>query len=350
VKEIKVKLDVAKKTQHALWEKVQPAVDRFNALKTELDQMYKDREDLTEETKIEQKKIELIELEIGEVRKKMNEVVNKFYKDEDEYYVQQKLIRKIEWMTNEKERALRTERIKKEREEEEKARIPIHPYIEEMELCDQLIAYCKKFSPAKKEEEKKEIPKPENKDLSAKINKGELKVVENKKKKEEQLMIIGGGKKKKDKTEKKKAKKPADAPRVPVDLGMLALFDKVGVQAPLFMKDLHAATEKLGERKKYFETLPEIEKKKAEEKKPEEKKPEEKKPEEKKPEEKKLEEKKLEEKKPEEKKPEEKKPEEKKVEEKKPEVPVAVPKAEEPKAPVPPPAAETVAANPTQGK
>ena len=326
-------------------------MDHFGALKIELDQMYKDREDLTEETKIEQKKIELIELEIGEIRKKMNEVVNKYYNDEDEYYTQQKLLRKIEWLTNEKERATRIDRINREREEEEKSRVPIHPYIEEMELCDQLIAYCKKFGPAKKEEEKKEIPKAENKSLEAKINKGELKIVEDKKKKGEELTIFGAGKKKKkEKTEKKKSKK-AEVPRVPVDLGMLALFDKVQVQAPLFLKDLPAAIEKLTEKKKYFDALPEVEKKKVEEKKVEDKKVEEKKPEEKKPEEKKAEEKK-----PEEKKaaaPTEIKSEAPKIEEAKAMVEVAkeLPIDQAPKAPVPPHVEQTNAgANLTQGK
>lgn len=257
---MKAKLDVAKKTQKAIWEKLQPAVDTYNKLKEELDKSKLEREDLGEKAKVDEKEIELLHESIQGTKQKRDAIVNKYYADEDGYFTQQKLIRKIEWLTREKERAVRDAEYRREREEEERSRVPVHPYSEEMEICGQLMAYCKRYMTAKKEEEKKEAPKTENAALSAKISKGELKPMESKKKKEEELFIIGG-KKKKDKKDKK-AKK-AEEEKINVDFGTLALFDRVHLQPPLYPKDAQATFEKLVIQKKYFDELPAKEEKKA---------------------------------------------------------------------------------------
>ncbi len=277
IKEVKTKLDAAKKNQHEIWSKLQPAIDEYDKLKTQLDQTRKAWYELNEESKLEEKKIELLTQNAEEVKKKRDALVNKYYEEEDKYRDQQRFIKHIEWMTRQKERAIQDAEWQRQREEEEKAKVPPHPYMEEIAICDQLIAYCKKFTGAgKKEEEKKEsvAAKADTSAIASKISKGELKPMENKKKKEEEgMLVIGGtGKKKgRDRADRKKAKtKPEDA-RLEVDFGSLALFDKVQVQPPLFVKNVQATLDKLIERKKFYESQPAQEVKKEEAKKPEEK-------------------------------------------------------------------------------
>ena len=277
IKEVKTKLDAAKKNQHEIWSKIQPAVDEYNKYKAELDQTRKAWDDLSEESKIEEKKIELLTLNIEEVKKKRDAFVNKYYEAEDKHMDQQRLLRKIEWMTREKERALKDAAWRKEREEEERARIPVHPFMEEIAICEQLITYCKKYlGTAKKEEEKKEVISTA--DIASKIAKGGLKPMDNKKSKEGTgLTIIGavGKKKGRDRDDRKKAKAKPEEASLEVDLGTLSLFDKVQVQPPLFVKNLAAALEKLIEKKKHFEELPATQPKKEEKKAEEPKKVEE---------------------------------------------------------------------------
>lgn len=254
IAEIKAKLVVAKKNQKDIWEKLQPAIDAHEKVKKDMELLNKEWDDLSEDAKVEQKKIELVDANIYEIKKKRDEIVNKYYEEDDKYFQQQKLIRKIEWMLRQKEYLQDRARIQKEREEEEKSRIPVHPYLQEMEICDQLIAYCKRMIGTKKEEEKKEVAKTEKSILSTKS--GVVVVVDKKKKEEEGMVVVGGGKKKKEKKERSKKGKKAAEERFQIDFGMLSLFDKVQLQPPLQMKEVQPTLEKLVAKKKYFNELP----------------------------------------------------------------------------------------------
>jgi len=226
-----------------------------------MDKVWNDKQ---ESVKLEQKNIELLKLNAQEIKKKMYEITDKYYADEDAYYAQQKDIRKIEWMTQQKERAIKYRQIQMEREAAERAKKPIHPFIEEMEICDQLIAFCKKFSVDKKQEENKATEKVQiSEAIQNKINKGELKPVEDKRKKEEEKLVVGEMKKKKkgQKKDKKDNKKGVEA-KLQVDFGTLMLFDKVQLAPPIYLKDLPAIVAKINEKKAYFKDLPEKEEQK----------------------------------------------------------------------------------------
>ena len=84
----------ARNSQKAIWAKLQPAIDEYNRLKEELDKTHKEWDELSEESKVEEKKIELLTKGIEELKKK-EALANKFYEEEDAYYAQQKLIKKI---------------------------------------------------------------------------------------------------------------------------------------------------------------------------------------------------------------------------------------------------------------
>lgn len=241
-------------------------IESHNAIKDELAEMDKAWDERTESAKVEHKKIELLGENIAEIHKKMNALVNKYYDEEDAYYVQQKEIRKIEWMMREKERALEKQAYVTQKKVEEKEKTPQHPYLEEMGVCDHLIAYCKKFGVVKKADEKKEEEKVLTKELESKISKGEITLVENKRKKEEQGFFVVNTRPKKAKQNPEQKKKDPKLkkgkkvePKFEVDFGSLALFDKVRLQPPLLLKDLPAALEKLIERKKYYYELPLVE-------------------------------------------------------------------------------------------
>lgn len=119
-----------------IWEQLQAAIEKHGALKKRKDDMDKEYNDKIEDVKVEQNKIELLTLNSQENKKIMDALVEKYYEEEDAYYAQQKLIRKIKWMRREKERVIAAEKYKKEREAEERAYKPAYPYQEQMYICD----------------------------------------------------------------------------------------------------------------------------------------------------------------------------------------------------------------------
>ena len=118
---------IAKKRMNEIWEKLQVAIEKHAVLKKKKEDIDKEYNDKIEDVKVEQKKIELLTLNTQEIKKKMDALVEKYYQEEDAHYAQQKLIRKIEWMTREKERAIAADKYRKEREAEERAYKPLHP-------------------------------------------------------------------------------------------------------------------------------------------------------------------------------------------------------------------------------
>lgn len=276
--------DETKKKKEKAWEAVQPLVDEYKKLREITDKLAKSKEDLSEEAKIEEEKARLIEQNIRGVQEQRNVLVESYYKVEDSYMEQQRLIKKIAWMTEQKKWAVEEDKRKRQQEEEEKARKPVHPHAEEMEACDQLIAFCKRrMGVDKRQEEKKVVIPVAEKSLIG--VEGKAVPMEDKRKKEEELLIIGGtGKKKgKNRNDRKKAK-PKEELRLDIDIGTLQLFDMVQVQPPLSFKTLPETVQKLEEKKKYFDELPaepekkeektEDKKEEVEQKEPEEKKPE----------------------------------------------------------------------------
>lgn len=265
-KELKEKYDEARKLQDTTWQRLTVVKDEQLKLKQILEKYDHEWESTSEECKNEQIKIDAIALEISNIRKKMNEIVDRYYTDEDAYYAQQKIIKKIQYMIREHEHLVQRDADRKAYEAEELLRRPVHPHIDEMEACDQLMDFCKKYTapvagapaPAKAEEQK-----VVSKELEDKLASGELKALPEKKKKgDEEVMRIGAAPKK---VKKPKTKKDPDAGKVPIDMGILALFNSVGLQPPLKVTEVPAAVEKIKERKTYYFNLPEEEKKKAEE-------------------------------------------------------------------------------------
>eukprot|EP00826_Nyctotherus_ovalis_P058384 TRINITY_DN801_c0_g1_i4.p1 TRINITY_DN801_c0_g1~~TRINITY_DN801_c0_g1_i4.p1 ORF type:complete len:267 (+),score=158.58 TRINITY_DN801_c0_g1_i4:794-1594(+) len=249
-------MDAIKKKLDEDYQAVKPLAEESKKLYEEVEQVKKSRQDLTEEAKVEEKKVELISQNIAGIRTKRNELIEKYYKAEDKYMEQQRLIKRIAWMTQQKEWAIKKAERQRQEEEEEKQRKPVHPHAEEIEVCEQLIAYCnRRMGVDKKQEEKKAVVGAAEKTLAS--GGGKVVLMENKKKKEEELLCIGGtGKKKgKNRNDRKKAK-PIEELKLDVDIETLGLFDKVQIQPPYQFKGLAETVKKLEEKKKHFEELP----------------------------------------------------------------------------------------------
>ena len=107
--------------------KIDPAVKTFDAINEEVNKLKKTQQDRIEDAKIEEEKVELVRQHVDGVRNKRNEIINKYYEAEDKYMEQQRLIKKINWMAQQKERAIKQAEWERQKEEEEKAKIPINP-------------------------------------------------------------------------------------------------------------------------------------------------------------------------------------------------------------------------------
>jgi len=240
----------------AAWEETEPFVKEYKKLMEITGKLKMSKEELSESAKTEEAKIDSLDKAKEQIKKKMYNLVESYYKAEDKYMNQQRLMNKIKWMTIQKEKVMKeAERIKQE-EEEEKARKSIHPHAEKIEICEQLIMFCKKRMPIdKRQEEKKVVIAAPEKSIASAGDK--VVLVEDKKKKEEEFLIIGGAGKKKGKNRNDRKKvKPEEELRLNVDMGILKLFDEVQVQPPMSLKSLAETVQKLEEKRKYFEELP----------------------------------------------------------------------------------------------
>lgn len=81
-----------------------------------------------------------------------------FYKQKYEVKKQQEEIKKLEFMHKKKNRLVEVEKRKADEEEKKKAAMENrpHPYLKEIEICEDLIDYCQRLSGVKSEESKTE--------------------------------------------------------------------------------------------------------------------------------------------------------------------------------------------------
>lgn len=258
-KELKKKYDEVKAKNFEMGNKYAAAKDKYLEVKAKLTAFDEAKQKSSEENKGEQVKIDAFNAELTEIRKKMHEMVDKFYTAEDNYWAQQKIIKRIEYMKREKDRIVDRDTRQKAWEAEQRAKKPIHPYIEQMETCDHLVDFCKKFvkaGPPAAEASKDEKKEAEQTALGSRLAAGELKVISKKKDKDLEEEAPRKGKK------GKKAKASEDT--IPMDLGTLSLFDSIGLPPPLHLKDIETTIEKLKARKTHYKELPEKEPKQEE--------------------------------------------------------------------------------------
>ena len=117
---------------------------RKEEMKAELDKLESQKQDFSQQ--------------IGEIFKKKDELREEFYKKKYEVKKQQEDIKKLDVMHKRKNRLVEVEERKKGEEEMRKTALENrpHPYIREMEICEDLVIYCKRIQGVPIEEVKAE--------------------------------------------------------------------------------------------------------------------------------------------------------------------------------------------------
>lgn len=197
--------------------------EKMTAQKLVLDELYKANDEekkqdkfpaLAKERKDIKEQLDAKFTTLKELRKNFKEANNK-------YYDNIRLVRKKKELERQKEEEQRKAEYEAKLADYEKEMAKIHPYQDEMDLCDALVSFLEKtFAKELNEEEdaKKEA-------TSAPVELEGLKVL----KRKDEDYIIGGGGKKKGKKPAKKTKKDA---KLSLPISQLDAFSTVGLMPP----------------------------------------------------------------------------------------------------------------------
>lgn len=267
--------DELKEEKNKVRDQQQKAWDQLQALNKEIDLIEQELEDLRSKDQDTKKEVgpaisskkEEFQAEIQRLKEKRKETERKYYADWDAYEAQQEEIKRIEWMNRVKQRLVRDAERKRrdeerqKEEEEEQKRIEeekkgFNPYLEDIELCGNLITYCTALLP--KTNTTTESQPAMRTDISGALTTDEWKkekVVVTKSKKEQDEMFYVAPKKK---NQPKEAPKPTGpvVQAINHQLDTIKYFDHLKVPVPLFTNKLEDTIKLLQEKQAYFQNLP----------------------------------------------------------------------------------------------
>lgn len=172
------------------------------------------------------------------------------------------------------ERRKEEEQKQKQWEEEMLQQLDVHPYIEKLEWCDQLIKYCQKNLPKDEsgkevgsvitEQDRKEAEEKRQKTISEAVDKGKLMRAMTKEEREKEDNIFKTAAKEEKKKEKRKKENSMwyqdDPDKLDVDIGIIQIFGKLIITAPLYKSDLQKALDDLNKMKVELQEKGEAEK------------------------------------------------------------------------------------------
>jgi len=147
-------------------DEMQVLTDRINEIDKMLDAFREMRAKEKEQEVIpgSNAKIQEARDQIKKYKQKKQDAWNNFREKTDQFYQQKRQIEHIEWMQRQKDRLVRNAERAEREEEERKLQAPDVPFAYEMELCQNLIDYCRSLKPetaasgdADSKEETKEI-------------------------------------------------------------------------------------------------------------------------------------------------------------------------------------------------
>jgi len=195
---------------------------------------------------------------IKEARMTIRGARDTFKKKNDEYYNQQREIRKERqeeqkkrWAEYQEERKAWADAKAKEEEENRP-----EPWLEEKQICDQLVTYLENAIGANKKTTKATVEKKINLESGMKaIGKGCT---------EEDVFFMGGGGKKKGKGGGKKKEKAAAPTNFKHSLDAFSNFSTVGITLPITLDKFEETIKELKAKRAWYETAPPPEKKKKE--------------------------------------------------------------------------------------
>ncbi|DBA00923.1 TPA: hypothetical protein N0F65_006123 [Lagenidium giganteum] len=166
-----------------------------------------------------------------------------FKEANDKYFHNIRLTRKKRELERKKEEEAKRAEYEAKLAEYEQEMAKIHPYQDEMDLCDVLIAYLElTFA--------KELKESAEEDAAKETAPVELDGLKPLKRKEEDFMVLGGGKKKKGKRDgPKKSKKEA---KVALSLARMESFTTIGLTPPSTVGALVNSLSAIKEKKEWF--------------------------------------------------------------------------------------------------
>ncbi|GLD99165.1 hypothetical protein PINS_up007883 [Pythium insidiosum] len=227
--------------------------EKLTAQKLKLDELYK----LNEEER-KQDKFPALAKERKEIKEQLDakytavkELRAAFKAANDRYYENIRLHRKKKELERKKEEERRQQEYQDKLAEYEKEMAKIHPYQDEMDLCDALVAFLEKtFAKELKDEADSVAAEAEAKNAAA--GPAELDGLKPLQRKEEDFIMLGGAGKK-GKGKKAAGKKPKRDAKLSLPMAQLDAFSTVGLVPPATTGALSQSIKAIKEKKVWFE-------------------------------------------------------------------------------------------------
>lgn len=167
----------------------------------------------------------------------------------DKYYENIRLVRKKKELERKKEEERRRQEYEAKLAEYEKEMAKIHPYQDEMDLCDALVSFLEKTF-AKELKEEADSAAVDESSAAAPATLDGLKPLQ---RKEEEFMNFGGGKKGK-KGKKEGPKKTKRDAKLSLQMAQLDAYSSVGLVPPSTVAALTESLKAIKEKKAWFHT------------------------------------------------------------------------------------------------
>lgn len=216
---------------------------KLSAQKEKLDELYR----LNEEER-KQDKFPVLAKERKEIKEKLDalftslkEKRKEFKEANDRYYNNIRLVRKKKELERQKEEAARKAEYEAKLAEYEQEMAKIHPYQDEMDLCDALVAFLEKTYAKELKDS------ADSSDANASTAPVELDGMKPLQRKEEDYMSFGGGKK-----SKKGGKKSKKEAKFSLPLAQMEAFATIGLVPPTAVGAVSESLTAIKEKKVWF--------------------------------------------------------------------------------------------------
>ncbi|OWZ17409.1 hypothetical protein PHMEG_0008655 [Phytophthora megakarya] len=205
-------------------EQIDAVQEKLNQQKAALDELYRlnEEENKKDQFPVLAKERKDLKEQLDDKFTQLKALRKEFKEANDKYYNNIRLVRKKKELERQKEEEARKAEYEAKLADYEKEMAKIHPYQDEMDLCDALVLFMEKTYA-------KELKEEGAKAADTATVAVELDGMKPLQRKEEDFMMLGGGKKNKKGRNGKKAKKDA---KLVLPLAQLEAFSTVGLLPP----------------------------------------------------------------------------------------------------------------------
>ncbi|POM60315.1 Nuclear segregation protein bfr1 [Phytophthora palmivora] len=205
-------------------EEIDAVQEKLNEQKAALDELYRlnEEENKKDQFPVLAKERKEIKEQLDEKFTELKALRKEFKEANDKYYNNIRLVRKKKELERQKEEEARKAEYEAKLADYEKEMAKIHPYQDEMDLCDALVLFMEKTYAKELKEEGAKAAET----AAAPVELDGMKPLQ---RKEEDFMMLGGGKKGKKGRSGKKPKKDA---KLVLPLAQLEAFSTIGLLPP----------------------------------------------------------------------------------------------------------------------